>query len=73
MAQRVEFGQVHIGGSYAFPAALTAPDNTLRANGATLDIADYPELFDVYGTTFGGNGTTTFQIATISGYVTRVR
>ncbi len=73
LSDRVERGQVHIGGSYAFPAALTAPDNTLRADGSLVSVATYPELFAVYATTFGGDGVTTFGLDTIAGFVTRVR
>jgi hypothetical protein len=73
LADRVQRGQVAIGGSYAFPAALDPPDNTLEADGSVVLIATYPELFAVYGVTFGGDGITTFALATIAGFVTRVR
>lgn len=38
----------------------TPPSGYIKANGATLLIANYPDLFAAIGTTFGGNGTTTF-------------
>ena len=38
------------------------PEGTLLCNGATLTIADFQDLFDAIGTTFGGNGTTNFKL-----------
>jgi len=38
------------------------PEGTLLCNGATVLIADYQNLFDAIGTTFGGNGTTNFKL-----------
>lgn len=73
LADRLERSQVAIGGAYYFPSALGTPDNTVRANGATVNIADYPELFDVFGTTYGGDGVTTFAVYTNSTHVIRVR
>ena len=32
------------------------------ADGSLLQIAAYPVLFDVFGTTFGGDGVTTFAL-----------
>lgn len=42
---------------YAGP---TAPFGYIFPYGQTLLIADYPTLFNAIGTTYGGNGTTTF-------------
>jgi microcystin-dependent protein len=38
------------------------PFEYLEADGSTWPTADYPELFAFFGTTFGGNGTTTFGV-----------
>lgn len=51
----------------------TAPKNYLICNGATYNIADYPELsqhfIDNFGSAnyFGGNGTTTFKVPDLRG------
>ncbi len=37
------------------------------ANGATLPISQNTALFSLLGTTFGGNGTTTFQLPNFAG------
>lgn len=41
---------------------VTLPAGYLWGNGATHLIADYPALFAVFGTRYGGNGTTTFGV-----------
>lgn len=43
------------------------PGQFLVANGQTVLIADYPQLFAVIGTTYGGNGTTTFAVPNLVG------
>jgi microcystin-dependent protein len=50
MAQILMFG-----GNYA-------PKNYALCNGQTLPINQYQALFALLGTTYGGNGTTTFQL-----------
>ncbi|MGY2158628.1 phage tail protein [Pseudomonas tolaasii] len=40
----------------------SAPVGYIKANGATLLIANYPDLYDAIGAVFGGNGTTTFMV-----------
>jgi microcystin-dependent protein len=39
-----------------------APKNYLMCNGQTLPINQYQALFALLGTTYGGNGQTTFQL-----------
>lgn len=39
-----------------------APKNWSFCNGATIAIASNTALFSILGTTYGGNGTTTFQL-----------
>src|SRR5690606_26592923 len=43
-------------------AGVTAPAGYLMCYGQTVSINDYPALFGVLGTIYGGNGTTTFGI-----------
>ncbi|MFH1796461.1 MAG: tail fiber protein [Pseudomonadota bacterium] len=43
------------------------PVNFLEANGALLPIGDYDVLFNLYGTTFGGDGQTTFALPDLRG------
>jgi microcystin-dependent protein len=43
--------------SYGF-----TPQGWVKCNGQLLAPADYPELFALIGTTYGGNGTTTFAV-----------
>lgn len=37
------------------------------ANGAILNIVDFPQLWEEYGTTFGGDGITTFGVPDLYG------
>lgn len=38
------------------------PAGTMEADGRLLPIAEYTALFSLYGTTFGGDGRTTFGL-----------
>lgn len=42
-----------------------APSYWMVCDGATLNISTNQALFSLLGTTFGGNGTTTFQLPNI--------
>ena len=44
-----------------------APRGTLNANGAILPIQQNTALFSLLGTTYGGNGTTNFQLPDLRG------
>ncbi|UPK31765.1 tail fiber protein [Bradyrhizobium sp. 186] len=44
-----------------------APDGYLLAAGQVLSIAAYPNLFHALGTTFGGDGVTTFALPDLTG------
>src|SRR5580700_9938298 len=46
-----------------------APSGWAMANGQTLSIAQNTALFSLLGTTYGGNGTTTFQLPDLRGRV----
>ncbi|MFL5743243.1 MAG: phage tail protein [Niastella sp.] len=39
-----------------------APDNWIFCDGRSLSISDYPFLFQLIGTTYGGDGFTTFNV-----------
>jgi len=43
-------------------AGTTFGDNTLPADGQLLSISSYAPLYALYGTKYGGNGTTTFAV-----------
>lgn len=73
LATRLEAGSVDIGSRIGWDTALTVPDGRLALDGSTLSIADYPELFAVYGVAYGGNGVTTFALPTVANTITRVR
>lgn len=45
----------------------TVPAGTLECNGATLNIADYPSLYAVILTRYGGDGVTTFKLPNYRG------
>jgi microcystin-dependent protein len=44
-----------------------APDGFLLCDGQILEIARHPKLFGLLGTTYGGNGTTTFALPDLRG------
>ncbi len=43
-----------------------APDGWLFCNGQTLPIQQYNQLYALIGTTFGGDGITTFQLPNLN-------
>jgi len=46
-----------------------APSNWALCQGQTLSISQNTALFAIIGTTYGGNGTTTFQLPNLSGRI----
>ena len=46
-----------------------APVGWLLCNGQTLAISQFAALFALLGTTYGGNGTSTFQVPNLQGRV----
>ncbi|HSN21531.1 MAG TPA: IPTL-CTERM sorting domain-containing protein [Usitatibacter sp.] len=56
-------------GQVATFAGNFAPDGWLPADGRLLLIVDYPALFSVIGTQFGGDGVTTFALPDLRGRV----
>ena len=49
-------------GSVCYMVTTYCPDPYVEANGAILSVAQYQGLFSLVGTTFGGDGRTTFGI-----------
>lgn len=49
------------------PKLLTISTNEwLLCDGSTVNVADYPRLFAILGTTFGGDGVTTFGLPNVA-------
>ncbi len=46
-----------------------APEGWLTCNGATLAISEYSTLYNLIGTTYGGNGQTTFNVPDLQGRI----
>lgn len=46
-----------------------APKSWAFCNGATIQIASNTALFSILGTTYGGNGTSNFQLPDLQGRV----
>ena len=46
-----------------------APVGWFLCNGQTLPISSYTALFSIIGTTYGGNGTSTFQLPNLQGQI----
>ncbi len=56
-------------GDVKWTARTTAPGGWLACDGTMLDPSDEPDLFDAIGTTYGGNGVTTFNLPDMRGRV----
>lgn len=56
-------------GELAIFAGNYAPQGWAFCNGQTLSISEYDALFNLIGTTYGGNGETTFQLPDLRGRV----
>jgi microcystin-dependent protein len=52
-------------GEVIFLAENFCPRGTLKANGAVLPITQYQQLFVLFGTTYGGDGQTTFALPNV--------
>lgn len=61
--------QTYIGELRSFPYNF-APRNWATCQGQLLSIAQNTALFSILGTTYGGNGQTTFALPNLSGRVT---
>ncbi len=48
-------------------AGASLPTNWTLAHGQTLSISNNTALFSLLGTTYGGNGTTTFDLPNLQG------
>lgn len=58
-------------GGIAWQAHTDVEDGWLLCDGSVLNIADYPLLAGKLGTTYGGNGTTTFGVPNLVGRFAR--
>jgi microcystin-dependent protein len=68
-APAVEAQQAAYIGEIKFGAFSVCPVGWAEANGQTLPIASNEALFAVIGTTYGGDGTTTFALPNVRGVV----
>lgn len=59
--------QNHFIGEVIFMGAVFCPAGTLATDGRLLPIAQYTALFSLMGTTYGGDGTTTFALPQVGG------
>ncbi len=56
-------------GSICMMATNFCPRGFMEANGQLLPISQYTALFSLLGTTYGGNGQTTFQLPNLQAHV----
>jgi microcystin-dependent protein len=54
-------------GAIAMFANAYVPDGWMPCCGQLLQVMDYPELFSIIGTTYGGNGSTNFALPNLNG------
>ncbi len=54
-----------VGQLILFASPFVVPAGTLVCDGSTAQVAQWPELAELLGTTFGGDGTTTFGLPNI--------
>lgn len=60
--------RIAIGMAVLYFEGSEAPDQWLLAHGGSVAREAYPELFELYGTTFGaGDGSTTFDLPDLTG------
>jgi len=62
-AQNYYVGEIRI------VAFSTVPTNWMECNGQTLQISSYTTLYNAIGTTFGGDGITTFALPNLNGRI----
>ena len=53
-------------GCFMWFCGSVAPNGWLECNGAALQISQYPELYAAIGTTYGGDGVTTFALPNLT-------
>lgn len=56
-------------GDYKFSARTANFHGWLKCDGSTLNVEDYPELYEVIGTSFGDDGEGTFNLPNVRGRV----
>ena len=57
----------HLVGEIVLFAGESAPRGWLLCDGSVVNISSYRSLFEVIGSTYGGNGTTTFAVPNLTG------
>lgn len=71
---KVVYNTVPVGtGVLWFGDLESVPDNFIVPDGSIVNISDYPDLFAIWGTKYGGNGTTTFGLPNLKGKVVVMR
>ena len=66
-ASQTNFGICNTLGQVVLFGGNFAPDGTVAARGQVLPIGGYAALYDLYGTTFGGDGVRDFALPDLSG------
>lgn len=67
---KVVYNTVPVGtGVLWFGDLASVPTNFIVPDGSIVSISDYPDLFAIWGTKYGGNGTTTFGLPNLQGKV----
>lgn len=67
---KVVYNTVPVGtGVLWFGDLESVPSNFIVPDGSIVNISDYPDLFAIWGTKYGGNGTTTFGLPNLKGKV----
>jgi microcystin-dependent protein len=51
-----------VGSIFMWPSVAVVPGSCLKCDGTIYNVADYPDLGALLGSTFGGDGTTTFGV-----------
>lgn len=62
-------GKQYISEIRIFPYPNNVPQSWVKCDGQTFLIRDYPQLFNIIGTTYGGDGRTTFAVPNLKGRV----
>lgn len=69
MSSTMSYAQDQYLGEIRMFAGAFAPNGWLKCEGQTLPISQNPALFSLLGTTYGGNGITTFNLPDLRGRV----
>jgi len=64
------YASATLGSIIMWPGTVTPSGQWLFCQGQLLEIANYPELFNILGTNYGGDGNITFAIPDLRGRTT---